>query len=252
MGDMILQLFLAGAVGLALGSFGNVFLYRIRANTSLSGRSSCPACKKTLRWYDLFPVVSFLFLRGRCRSCKAKISVQYPLIELLSCVVFLLALFLHAGDPLTGYLSGFFLYFLLLACVYDTLYEEIPDVFTIGAAIIAVCAIVFLEKDIVSAILGMTVAGAWFGAQWLLSRGKAVGSGDIFLAAAIGLFLGFYDTVIMLLLSYMTGAVVVVTLLFLKKITLNKGTRIAFGPFLGVATILVMVGVGDAYLSLLQ
>lgn len=249
---MLAPYLLAGAIGLCLGSFGNVFLYRMHVGKPLSGRSFCPGCKKKLRWFDLVPVLSFVLLGGKCRSCGASISIRYPFVELLSCSLFVFAMYMHMADPLAGFLTGFFLYFLLLACAYDASYQQIPDIFTMGVAVMAVLFLLLTGGDIVSGFFGAALGAAWFGAQWFLSRGKAVGSGDIFLAAAIGLFLGFRETAVMLSVSYMIGALVVVTLLSLKKISLKKGARIAFGPFLGVATLVTIGGVGDAYLSLLH
>lgn len=242
--------FLAALIGLAFGSFGNVLVYRIRQGQSFFGRSACPHCHEVLRWYDLFPVLSFFFLVGRCRFCHTRISAQYPLVEILSAGVFLFATHLHSGDPLAAFLLGFSLYFLLLACVYDTLYQELPDIFTILIVLFAVPLHLVRGDDLVTNVIGAVIVFLWFGIQWLMSKKRAVGTGDIFLGAALGFLLGYPLAIVMLLLSYIVGALVVLLLLALGKISLKKSQKICFGPFLGVAAVLTLTGLGEAYLAL--
>ncbi len=275
-------------LGLALGSFGNVLILRIRTAETLGGRSHCPHCMKTIAWFDLFPLLSFLLLGGRCRHCRKTISLQYPLVECASMLVFLLGIVLTPLDPFHALVTAFALYFLLLACVYDGMFQQIPDIFTICFALV-VLADVWLLGDIglrnaeplYSAweaptwmgaagryvyllligpayssrielhTLGAMIPFAWFGLQWLVSRGKAVGTGDIFLGTAIGFWLGVQGSVVMLVLSYMVGAVVTLLLLITKTISLKR-QRIPFGPFMGIATVLTVLGAGDLYLSLLR
>jgi len=241
-------------LGLILGSFGNVLLLRIRSEDTILGRSQCPKCKKTLAWYDLVPVLSFLFLRGHCRLCDKKISVQYPLVELGSMALFLFSILLFPDDIFKAFLTACALYFLFLACVYDGLHSQIPDVFT---ELLALIVLVSIGRDFLYGsvlfphFLGAIIPFAWFGIQWLISKGKAVGSGDIFLGAVLGLWLGTSGAVTMLLLSYMVGAMVI-GLLFITKILSTRQKRIAFGPFMGIATLLTLLGIQDAYLSLLR
>lgn len=242
-------------LGLALGSFGNVLIARIRTAESFGGRSHCPHCKKTIAWFDLFPLLSFAVLGGRCRACKKSISVQYPLVECGSMLVFLLGLSLSPLDPVRGLSTAFALYFLLLACAYDGIYQQIPDAFT-AAFTLAVFVNLALAGDftmILPHLLGALLGASWFGLQWALSRRKAVGTGDIFLSAAIGLWLGVSHAVTMLILSYMLGAIIVMLLIAGKRIVFTfKDERIAFGPFMGAATVLTLLGAGEAYLSLLH
>lgn len=241
-------------LGLILGSFGNVLLLRIHSEETILGRSRCPTCKKTLAWFDLVPVLSFLFLRGHCRQCDKKISVQYSLVELGSMALFLLSILLFPDDIFKAFLTACALYFLFLACVYDALHRQIPDVFTGLLALIVLVSIgcdAFNGASLLPHFFGAIIPFAWFGMQWLVSKGRAVGSGDIFLGTVIGLWLGTSGAVTMLLLSYMVGAMVI-GLLFTTKILSTKQKRIAFGPFMGIATLLTLIGVQDAYLSLLH
>ncbi len=243
---MTLGIVLFTLSGLVFGSFGNVLLYRVHANKPITGRSACPSCHRILRWFELFPVLSFIVLRGKCGRCHHKISVQYPLVELGSALLFLFAFLLHSSDPAAALVTAFILYFLFLACVFDALYQQIPDVFTILIALLALVSVI-LSDNIVSAGLGAALMLAWFGGQWVISRGRAVGTGDIFLTAALGVWLGLLDTVMMIVFSYMAGAIVIVGLMLLKRIG-KKQQKIAFVPFLGMGVLITLLGLGDVYL----
>ncbi len=241
---------LFGCIGLVLGSFGNVLIHRIRTGETITGRSHCPHCKKKLGVLELVPVLSYMALRGKCFGCKTDIAMQYPAIEILSCAAFLLSLALFPSDVLTAYVAGTALFFLLLACAYDYLYQQIPDVFTL---LLALVALVFAVNRhmLPSAFVGAAIPLVWFGGQWLFTRGRAVGSGDIFLAAALGLWVGFPRIITLIALSYMVGAMTILTLLALRKTSFSK-VRIAFAPFLGVATVLTILGAGEWYVGLMM
>ncbi len=248
-GTVDLQALLFVLLGLVLGSFGNVLIIRMSSGKSIGGRSHCMSCRHTLGVVDLIPMLSYICLGGRCRHCHAHVSLQYPIVEGLSLIVFLLAITLHPTNIAAALVTAGALWFLLLAATYDALHQELPDLFTIAIA----CAgtlLALLKGTLVSSILGATVALAWFGGQWLVSRGKAVGTGDIFLAAALGLLLGTEGTVTMILLSYASGALIILCLLAVGIVSLKKD-RIAFGPFLAIGTLLSLLGAGQMYGALL-
>lgn len=245
------SILLFAATGLVLGSFGNVLISRIKSGESIFGRSHCTTCKRTLRWYELFPIVSYCLLEGRCKGCKKQISAQYPLVEFLSMAAFVLALFLNPANVPVAFFTGAALYFLLLACAYDALHQHIPDTFTFMIVLMAV-VIVLLSGDALSSVLGLLIALVWFGGQWIVSRGTSVGTGDIFLAATLGFWLGWQHTIMMIIGSYMVGALIVVCLIVSGRISLKHKKRIAFAPFLGVSTVLTLIGVGDVYLMLIS
>lgn len=242
---------LFAAIGLVLGSFGNVLICRIRSNERIFGRSRCTTCHRTLHATELFPIVSYCFLGGRCSGCKKPISAQYPLVEFGSMCAFVLGLYLHMNDPLIGFFTASALYFLFLACAYDALYQQIPDVFTLLVGLMGI-VLVLLDGDALSSTLGVGVALVWFGGQWAVSRGTSVGTGDIFLAAALGFWLGWLHLIMMIVGSYMIGAVIIVALIACGRISLKNTKRIAFAPFLGASTVMVLLGVGDLYLSLIS
>lgn len=242
-------LILVGAFGLAFGSFGNVLVYRIHAKKPITGRSMCPSCHHTLSWFELFPVLSFLVLRAKCRSCRRPISARYPVVECCVAALSILAFALHPESVIAATLLACVLYFLFLACVFDASYQQIPDIFTIVIGVLAAISL-FFGADTISALLGSAFMFAWFGGQWLLSRGRAVGSGDIFLAAVLGLYLGFRYAVMTLVFSYMVGAIILIAMIFLKKIR-AKQQRIAYVPFLALGVMLTLLGVGDAYMRVI-
>ncbi len=240
---------LFAASGLVLGSFANVLIVRYGTKKWVSGRSACPRCKKQLAWYDLVPVASYVWLGGRCRKCKQPISARYPLIELVSAALFLLALHRVPDEPVLAALSGVILYVLLVASAIDAEHQEIPDIFSIviaGCGLLAAAVFGSLQDALLGGILGV----CWFGWQWLVSRGTWVGSGDMLLAGALGLWLGFIPTITMLMLAYATGAVVAGWILLMGGKL--KARRIAFGPFIALGTLLAFLGAGDWYLSLLR
>ncbi|MBP7114620.1 MAG: prepilin peptidase [Candidatus Peribacteraceae bacterium] len=245
---MALGIVLFALAGLAFGSFGNVLIYRIHSDKPITGRSMCPSCHRTLSWFELFPVISFLVLGGTCRTCHHRISLRYPFVELGSALLFVFAFTLHPADPVAALLAAFILYFLFLACVFDATYQQIPDVFTVFISIFAAISIV-TSGEWVSSVCGALVMLAWFGGQWLISR-KAVGTGDIFLAAVLGLYLGFRSAVMTIVFSYMAGAIILVVMILSKKIRL-KQQRIAYVPFLALGVLLTLLGVGDAYMRVI-
>ncbi len=243
------EVFLFFVLGLIFGSFGNVLLVRFKKKTSVGGRSHCMSCKHILSPIDLVPLFSYVFLGGSCRHCGKQISLHYPLVELGSGILFALAAAIYGTDFLHAVPTAFLLYLLFLASVYDAFYQEIPDLFTGTIAVLAVFLAV-ISGDLLSSFEGVLLTSVWFGGQWVLSRGRAVGTGDVFLSGALAIWLGFSGAVLMILFSYMIGAVTVLTLLSLRVITFKTG-RIAFGPFLALGALLTFLGVGQAYLQFL-
>ncbi len=243
---MSLEVFFFGAFGLAFGSFGNVLLLRLKRGESLLGRSHCMSCKRILGVFDLIPVLSYALLGGRCRWCSRHISLQYSIVEMFSAVLFILAAILFPTDLPRAVLTAGLLYVLLLACVFDVLYEKLPDVCSLTIAFLGL-VLAAMTHHLSSSLLGAALALVWFGGQWILSQHRAVGTGDIFLSSALALWLGFRGTIAMLLLSYVVGAISVLLLLGLGTISM-KQKRIAFGPFLAMGAVLSMLGVGQVYL----
>lgn len=221
-------------LGLIFGSFVGALSYRLPKQISIAkGRSFCPGCKKIIAWFDNIPVVSYLLLRGKCRSCGKKISWRYPLIELLTGVVFVLI----GVNPFLLFIA----LVLITILVIDWEHMLIPD-----ELVFAGLAITFLYLLTTSFIYAHLLAG--FAAAlvllgiYLVTLGRGMGLGDVKLAVLIGMVLGLRQSVIWLLASFLTGGVIAFILLVSKKAKLKQ--EIAFGPFL-VFGFFVAVLLGD-------
>lgn len=238
--------------GLAVGSFLNVCIYRIPLpDVSIHSprRSFCPECNETIKVHDNIPVLSYLLLRGRCRSCEAKISVVYPLVELATAALFLLV-FYHFGLTLEFLLALAFIAVLLPISVIDARYYIIPNVIIATGLIlgaIIVCAIAYQRADVWYLLTRLIGAVAGWTVLWLIAvvgsailRKKAMGGGDIKLMAVIGLFLGAWPQLVMVIaFSALSGAIVGSALILSGR--KKRQSPIPYGPFLAGAAVLVLL-----------
>jgi leader peptidase (prepilin peptidase)/N-methyltransferase len=208
--------------GVAIGSFLNVFALRYNSGLSLGGRSSCARCGAELRWYELVPVLSYLFLLGRCRHCRTKISPQYPLVELATGAVF-------ATLPL-AYLPVFSLYIAIL--VYDVRHKVIPDGLAYAAAALAAAATFLLASPTLLDWLAGPILFSLFGFLWLVSRGRAIGFGDAKLVLSIGLLLGAAEGFSAVIMAFWIGASWGVILLLSRRRNTTMKSELPFAPFL--------------------
>ena len=230
--------FLFFLLGLCVGSFLNVVVYRLNHGFSpLRGRSFCPKCKKKIHWHDNLPLLSFVLLRGRCRFCHSPISWQYPLVELATGVLTLLTVSLSFFALKTTGLEVVYhllvTYALITLFVSDLLYQTLPDEIvypTLGLVFVWT----FFKGDLLMALLAALAAAGFFLFLIVVTRGKGMGWGDVKLVGLMGLFLGFPGLVIALILAFLTGATTGVILVLLRKKRLVD--QIAFGPFLAGAT----------------
>ena len=238
--------------GSAIGSFLNVVVLRSPKRKSIvKNYSHCPKCKHNLNAFDLIPVWSFLFLRGRCRYCKKKISWQYPLMEAATGIIFL------AGFLVLGISPEFFFFmiyasFLIAIFVLDCTKYIIPDFLSVPAGLSAFLgSIIITIADSSSpsfhlfpalfSNLGwaILIGGGFFLAQFLISKGRWVGGGDIRLGTVMGLMLGFPNIIAALGISYVIGALWGIGLIILRRKTI-KGV-LPFGTFLTVSTIICLL-----------
>jgi len=228
--------FLFGAV---VGSFLNVVILRLPdQNQSIAFPAShCPKCATPLHWYENIPIVSYLFLRGRCRTCRQSISIQYPLVE-LAMALLSLALF-HRFGPSVSYLVYFvFTAALLVIIVIDIYHQIIPDVISLPGIILGFLASFFIpevtwQQSALGILLGGGVLYTIALVYYLLTKRDGMGGGDIKLLAMIGAFLGWQSLLFVIFASSLTGSVIGVAAMFRQK----KGgqTRIPFGPFLATS-----------------
>ncbi len=247
-------------LGLSIGSFLNVAVFRIRNKMPISrGRSKCMSCAAPIGVKDLIPVVSYLRLKGRCRGCEDVIPIQYPLVEIAT--AFLFVLFYHKWNPYgffdVAYLAEtvlpliirdwVFVGFLITIFVYDLKHMLILDRITIPAMIFALMAGIWIgDPAISSLLLGGLVLGGFFYVQFIVSKGTWVGGGDIRMGVLMGFMLGLTQGLVALFLAYVFGAVIGVFLLQKKKV--KRKSAIAFGTFLSFSTTVVLL-VGPQILS---
>ncbi|MEI8060730.1 MAG: prepilin peptidase [Candidatus Berkelbacteria bacterium] len=237
-------------VGLFVGSFLNVLIFRFPEMKGLvSGRSYCPHCKKTIAWFDLIPVASYIILWGKCRNCRKQISLQYPLVEISTGIVFFfLAKTIGVDYPLIGYL--------LIACVsmlifvYDAKFLEIPEVFSwlllISAIVLTVLSSSFSINDF---LLGGLIGGGVLGIMVGISEERMMGSGDIKIGLAFGFLLGAHRSILFLFLSFIIGAIVGLILMMSSKKKVQS--EIAFAPFLIIAALICIIW-GNQLVNLCQ
>ncbi len=225
--------------GLAAGSFVNAWVYRLAHGKSIAaGRSFCPHCQHTLAPWDLVPLVSFLFLRGRCRYCKKTISWQYPGVEAITALLFLYA-YTRFGFQMESVVVMVYIMMLEIVFLYDLKKHLISDLVLIPTAIVALLALPIRDLTFINALIGSAIAAGFFGLQYLLSRGKWIGAGDIRLGVVMGLMLGWRGVIVALLLAYTLGAIVGVVLMLSKKAT--GKTEVPFGTFLSLATVVTLL-----------
>jgi len=244
-------------LGLTVGSFLNCVIYRLKTGQNfLKGHSSCPHCLHQLKWYDLIPVLSFILLKGKCRYCKKPISWQYPLVELITGLLFLQIFNFQFSWTLSGGLSVGLLFnefsifnflnliyywlivsLLIVIFVYDLKWYVIPDKIVYPAIIIALI-FNFQFSIFKFSILSALGTSIFFLAIFLISRGKWLGFGDVKLAFFMGLFLGFPDILVALFLAFLIGAMIGLGLIIFKKKGLKS--EIPFGPFLITGTLIAL------------
>lgn len=246
---MILELILFLILGFSIGSFLNMLVYRLPKGQFIFGRSYCDNCRKTLLWYDLIPLFSFIILSGKCRFCKKKINNQAPLVETLTALLFVCLLLKY--PILTDLNLWFFLFFVssLITIFFIDLNDGIiPNKITFPLFFISLIYVT-LNPNLFNHILSSFFIFLLFLMIYLLTKGRGIGFGDVKLVLVIGLVFGFPKIIITSYLAFLTGAIVSLILILWGKKHLHKDT-IPFGPFLVIGAI-VGIFLGDSLVSLL-
>ncbi len=230
-------LFIFFVSGLIIGSFLNVVINRLHLEKSLDGRSYCPNCKATLEAQDLVPVLSFVFLQGKCRHCGKSISWQYPAVELATTISFLL-LATRYELSLSLVLACALAAFYVVIATYDLKHFLILDkVVYPGIAVAAVFAIV--QGHIISGLIGAAIISGFFYFQYYISKGRWIGFGDVKLGIMLGLAAGFPIAILLMFAAYMLGAITGVIMIALGKKQL--GSQLPFGTFLAIAAVFTLL-----------
>jgi len=237
----------AALYGAVIGSFLNVISLRYAAQLSdrqsllsvVGGRSRCPHCEQTLRWWELVPIVSFVFLRGKCQRCQQKISYQYPLIELLMAVI-TVGIVARAGVTLASIGLAVISALLLVLASIDFKTFLLPDVFIIVLTGAVAVTLGLQGRLFEYMVLGGIGVGAGFLLLlWVITRGRGIGLGDVKLLVPLGMLFGTYDTILLLFMAFGGGGLVGIFLLLRGGATLK--TAVPFGPFLIAATVLLLL-----------
>ena len=230
---MVFIYFVYGLSGALIGSFLNVCILRIpEGRTFLTGRSRCPVCGHVLAFYDMVPILSWLFLKGRCRHCGAPVSRQYPAVELLTASAFILCLKAE-GPGIGSALMCIFACLLITAAFIDARHMYIPDgIHILILALSCISLAAGTGPGLLNRLGGFFLAGGFLAFVNLLSRG-GVGWGDVKLLAASGLLLGAAPAMIALLMGYVIAGLWYAVPLLRGKI--SRKTQIPMAPFFAVS-----------------
>lgn len=232
--------------GIVIGSFLNVCIYRIPEKTSIVvGRSHCMSCNKPIKWYDLIPILSFLFLMGKCRNCKTKISIQYPIIEALNGILYVLVFYIYGWNNLYEIILSscycLIISALIVLSVIDFKTNTIPfgiNIFILIVGFAEVFARYFLNgrrmDQIIEHLIGFLVVSLILFIIFYLSKGQWIGGGDIYLMAAAGLVLGWK----LVILAFFTGCILGAVIHPIRMKIKHVDRVLAFGPYLSAGILL--------------
>jgi leader peptidase (prepilin peptidase)/N-methyltransferase len=242
--------------GLAWGSFLNVVIYRLPQRISIFRPSSfCPACRKSIKFYDNIPLLSFIILRGKCRYCGEKIPFSYPLVEFLTPLSFLL-LYSQFSLSFHFFASCFFASALIVLGFIDFYLQILPDAITLPGILLALIYSLFrsdlnLTQALVGAVVGAGFLLFVYGAYYLLRKKEGLGMGDVTMILMIGAYLGLQRTLLTMILASLSGALVGVLFILFKKKDLQYA--LPFGTFLAPAAFVSLLWgerIIKSYLSL--
>lgn len=243
--------------GMLIGSFINCLAWRLHQEETIFGRSYCPKCLNKIKWYDNIPLLSFLILKGKCRSCSKKISWQYPMVELATGLLFYLAFSFFGPSPIFLIQSFIIISVLVLVFIFDFRWYLIPvSVLLWSALILAILGAIshwfILGYYLFSLVVTVAIAAVFFGAQYLITKGRGLGEGDIWLGAFLGVaFANVLEISVAILSAYFIGAIVGISLLA----TGNKkwGSKLPLGVFLSIGGLIALFWgqeIASWYLSL--
>lgn len=246
---------LLALAGLVIGSFLNVCIYRLPRGQSIVGpRSRCGKCGRPIAWYDNIPLVSYVTLAGRCRSCRQSISIVYPMVEAVTAVLFLVYYWRFGPSAVLPVRLAFGAAMVALFVI-DLQHQILPNVITLPGILIGLGCSLFLPPGLMASIIGILVGGGVLLAvaelyRWIRGE-EGLGMGDVKMLAMVGAFLGWRAALVTLFLSSLVGSLFGVAIVALGKGDMRF--RLPYGTFLAVAAVVASL-VGDDlvrwYLSL--
>ena len=233
--DWVFALFATG-MGAAIGSFLNVVIYRLPLRMSLAWpASACPSCKRPLSWYENVPIVSYLVLGGRCRTCRTSLTIRYPLVELLCALMFLGAWWLYGPSLLLASR-------LLLGCALIALFAIdlehyiLPDAITLVGIAVGFVLSFFTDPGWLSSAIGIVIGGGFL---WAIAEGyyrlrheEGMGFGDVKMLAMVGAFLGWKLTILTVIMASLSGSLIGLLLIVSGRGTMKYA--LPFGTFLAL------------------
>jgi leader peptidase (prepilin peptidase) / N-methyltransferase len=251
--------FILGAI---IGSFLNVYIYRFHTGKSISGHSHCLSCQTRLRFYDLFPLLSYLSIGGRCRYCHARVPVRYFLVELMMGIGFVAVVAML--PPALWVFGAVVVSILMVVAVYDLRHMIIPNEFVVALSVIALGLVAyrglfpFNLSIIIDAVGGALLGFLFFGGLWWYSKGRWIGFGDAKLAIPFGLMVGAVSMFSVIVLSFWIGTVIALSIIVMQKLQ-RRGQRhlrfmgepltiqseVPFAPFFILGFIAVFLGEVD-------
>jgi leader peptidase (prepilin peptidase)/N-methyltransferase len=234
-----IQVVLLAAIGLAVGSFLNVCIHRLPRGESLNHPASrCPQCGTALRWFDNVPVLGYLWLRGRCRSCRAPISVRYPIIEVVTMALFLVHYAVFGWSALLAVRLVFACAMVVLFAI-DLEHHLLPNVITLPGIVAGLAFSIWLPPGIRDALIGAAAGG---GVLWLIGEAyfryageEGMGGGDVKMLGMIGAFLGWKLVILTLVLSSVAGSLIGVLMIVTRRGGLKY--ELPYGTFLALAAL---------------
>lgn len=230
--------------GITIGSFLNVCIYRIpRGETVVTTPSHCMTCGHKLSWFELLPLFSYIFLRGRCRSCKSQISPQYPIIEAVNGLLYVLV-FAVNGLNLISIIYALFTSALLVLTVIDWRTYEIPISINIFILVLGCLKVVLDFNNFLDYLIGFFIVSGFLLVLYMITKGRAIGGGDIKLMAVAGLLLGWQLIVLAFLIGCVLGSI-----LHLIRMKVSGADRmLAMGPYLSAGLFIAMLW-GNSFIN---
>ncbi|MCL2719533.1 MAG: prepilin peptidase [Lachnospiraceae bacterium] len=223
-------------LGILIGSFLNVCICRIPEKKEIIyGRSHCLSCGNVLKWYELLPILSFLLQKGHCRSCRVKLSLQYPLVEMTNGLVYVLVYFRY-GLTITSLLYCLCASALIVLTVIDWRTFEIPVGINIFIGVLGIINLITDFGNWLNYCLGFVTVSGLFIIIFMITKGRGIGGGDIKLMAVAGLLLGWQNIILAMVIGAAAGSVIHLLLMKMK----GKGHVLAFGPYLSFGIFITM------------
>lgn len=228
--------------GSTIGSFLNVVIYRLPRGLSIvTPRSFCPYCKKSIRWYENIPILSFIFLGGKCNHCRKVISLQYPVVELLTAMLLLWSFFRFSFSLNFFFIALFFILLIAISGI-DFTHQLIPDIFSIPGILIGLIY-QFLNHNFIPGLIGALFGGGLIFLIRVLGgwayKKEVMGMGDVYLVSLIGAFTGFPLIIPAIFIAALVGTIF--GIVYLSITHQSKDNPIPFGPFLSAGGGIVII-----------